>query len=240
MKLTTMGSPAAAANREPHQQISELFHQLSQPITTLCCSLELAQLHTLTAEQYGEILSRALEQAEKVSRLSTAIRELFDAGQAGEGEVLDLHRAVEDAVGDLLPVAESAGVHVCRSLRSPCPVWFDAHGLRQGLFHLLGFGLASGGPGSVMKIGMEERGMEVLLALTISGQGGLGGASAAGPNHGHLPDDMAQRLGLGIARAIFEAGGGSLRLEHGADCLIVEVRLLRNGASLSSCAQPDR
>jgi hypothetical protein len=170
-----------------------------------------------------------------VSWLATTIRELFDAGLAAEGEVLELCWAVEGAVGDLLPVAESAGVHVCHSLRSPCPVWFDAHRLRQGLFHLLGFGLASGGPGSVMKIGMEERGMEVLLALTISGQGGFGGASAAGPSHDHLPDDMAQR-----SRVIFEAGGGSLRLEHGADCLIVEVRLLRNRASLSSCAQPDR
>jgi hypothetical protein len=28
-----------------------------------------------------------------------------------------------------------------------------------------------------MKIEMEERGMEVLLALTISGQGGFGGAA---------------------------------------------------------------
>jgi hypothetical protein len=53
-------------------------------------------------------------------------------------------------------------------------VWFDAHRLRHGLFRLLGFGVASGGPGSVMKIEMEERGMEVLLALTISGQGGFG------------------------------------------------------------------
>jgi len=240
MKLSTMGNPAVPANREPHQLLSDLFHQLSQPITTLCCSLELAQLHTPTVEQYGEIVSRALEQAEKVSWLSTAIRELFDASQVGEGEALELRWAVEDAVGDLLPVAESAGVHVCHSFRSPCPVWFDAHRLRQGLFHLLGFGLASGGPGSVLKIEIEESGMEVLLALNISGQGGFDGASAVGPNHGHLPDDMVRRLGLGIARAIFEAAGGSFRWEREADRLSVEVRLLRDATSSSSCAQPGR
>jgi hypothetical protein len=55
-------------------------------------------------------------------------------GLAAEEEVLELRWAVEGAVGDLLPVAESAGVHVCRSLRSPCPVGFDAHRLRQGYF----------------------------------------------------------------------------------------------------------
>ena len=148
-----MENPAAAAIGEPRQLVSDLFHQLSQPLTTLCCSLELAQLQNPSPEEYGEIVSRALDQAEKASWLATAIRELFDAGQAGEdGEVLELRWVVEDAVADLLPVAESAGVQICYSPRSPCPVWFDAQRLRQGLFHLLAFGFASGGPGAVLKI----------------------------------------------------------------------------------------
>lgn len=240
MKLTTMGNPAAAEG-EPGQLVFDLFHQLSQPLTTLCCSLELALLQTPTLEQYGEIVSRALAQAEKVSWLATAVRELFDAGQAGEGgEVLELRWAVEDAVADLLPVAESAGVQVCYSRQSPCPLWFNAQRLRQGLLHLLGFGVAAGGPGAVMKIELEEHGMEVGLALTISGNAGFDGASTAGPSHDHLPDEMVRRLGLGIARAIFEAAGGSLRMERGAGCLSVGVRLLRNGLKLSHCVQPDR
>jgi C4-dicarboxylate-specific signal transduction histidine kinase len=240
MKLTMMANPAAA-NGEPRRLVSDLFHQLSQPLTTLCCSLELAQLQTPTAEQYGEIVSRTLEQAERVSWLATAIRELFDAGQAGEdGEVLELRWVVEDAVADLLPVAQSAGVQVCYSPRFSCPVWFDAQRLRQGLFHLLAFGFASGGPGVVMTIEMEERGADVVLTLTLSGRGEFEGAPAAGPNHEHLPTDLVRRLGLGIARAIFEAAGGSLGLEHGTDSLSVEVRLPRNGTRLSRCTQPGR
>ena len=237
MKLTTMANPTA--NGEPRQLVSDLFHQLSQPLTTLCCSLELAQLQTPTAEQYGEIVSRTLEQAEKASWLATAIRELFDAGQAGkDGEVLELRWVVEDAVADLLPVAQSVGVQVCYSPRSPCPVWFDAQRLRQGLFHLLAFGFASGGPGVVMTIEMEERGAQVVLTLTLSGRGEFDGAAAAGPNHEHLPNDLVRRLGLGIARAIFEAAGGSLGLELGSQSLSVEVRLPRNGTRLSRCTQP--
>ena len=34
------------ANDELRQLLSDLFHQLSQPLTTLCCSLELASLQT--------------------------------------------------------------------------------------------------------------------------------------------------------------------------------------------------
>ncbi len=240
MKVTTMANPAAA-NREPRQLVSDLFHQLSQPITSLCCSLELAQLQTPTAEEYREIVSRTLAQAEKVSWLATAIRELFDAGQAGEdGEVLELRWVLEDAVADLLPVAQSAGVQVCYSPRSPSPVWFDAPRLRQGLFHLLGFGVSSGLPGAVLKIDLEERDAEVWLTLTLSGRRHVDGVLVAGANHDPLPDDMARRLGLGIARAVFEAAGGSLRLEAGTDQLSVEVRLPRNEPRSSSCAQPGR
>jgi Transcriptional regulatory protein, C terminal len=79
-----------------------------------------------TAEQYGEIVSQALCQAEKVSSLARAIRKLFDAGQVGDrGEVLELRTAVADAVGDLLPIAESARVQVCYLPGPACPVWFD-------------------------------------------------------------------------------------------------------------------
>jgi signal transduction histidine kinase len=191
--------------------VSDLFHQLSQPLTTLCCSLELAQLQNPTPEQYGEIVNRSLEQAEKASWLATAIRELFDAGQAGEdGEVLELRSVVEDAVADLLPVAQSAGVQISYSPRAPCPVWFDPQRLRQALFHLLAFGFASGGPGAVLKIEVEERGAKAWLTLILSGHGEFDGVSPPRPNHDHLPDDMARRLGLGIRRAIFEAAGGDV------------------------------
>ena len=42
MKLITMENRTVPAEYESRQLVSDLFHQLSQPITTLCCSLELA------------------------------------------------------------------------------------------------------------------------------------------------------------------------------------------------------
>ena len=84
-------------------------------------------------------MSQALVQAEKASELATAIRELLDASHPGEkANIFDLSHAVGDAVGDLLLVAESAGVEIAYVPPPPCPVWFDSHRLRQGLFHLLG------------------------------------------------------------------------------------------------------
>jgi hypothetical protein len=85
MMPITQENSVTGVECESRQLVSDLFHQLSQPLTTLCCSLELALLQTPNAEQYGEIVSQALSQAEKVSALATAIRELFDASLAGQG-----------------------------------------------------------------------------------------------------------------------------------------------------------
>jgi hypothetical protein len=47
------GNPVAAVGEESRQLVSDLFHQLSQPPTTLCCSLELAY-SSPPAEQCSE------------------------------------------------------------------------------------------------------------------------------------------------------------------------------------------
>ena len=193
-------------------------------------------------EQYSEIVSlTSASSPRRASWLATAIRELFDAGQAGEdGEVLELRWVVEDAVTDLLPVAQSAGCQVCYSPRSPYPVWFDAHRLRQGIFHLLAlacFGRAWRGD--------EDRYWKSVAPKRVDAD--LSRADAHSMAHPRLDQitticRMIWRGGWGWeSRAIFEAAaGGSLRLEHGTDSLSVEVRLPRNGTRLSRCTQPGR
>jgi signal transduction histidine kinase len=223
MKLVTVGNPPATAEDEFRQLVSDLFHQLSQPLTTLCCSLELALLQTPTADQYDEIVSQALIQTERASATATAIRELFDAGRVpGGGEILELRRAVEEAIADLLPVAESSGVDLRYLSGPPCRLWFDASRLRQGLFHLFGFVIGSGGAADVVKIALAERSAEVTVVLELSGNG-----VRASPDETNSDLELLRRLGLGIARAIFEAAGGSVTVEPGAECKSVEVRLPR-------------
>jgi signal transduction histidine kinase len=97
--------------------------------------------------------------------------------------------------------------------------------LRQGLFHLIGFVLGSGGSNAAFKIELAERGADAALALTVRREG-----FNAGPSTTNSDQDLSRRLGLGIARAIFEAAGGSLSVERGAEGLSVEVRLLRHQA----------
>jgi signal transduction histidine kinase len=223
MNLMTTGTSTLPAEHESRQLVSDLFHQLSQPLTTLCCTLELAQLQTPTVEQYGVIVDQALGQTEKVASLVTAIRSLFDAGQAGEdGEVLDFRRAVEDAISDFLPVAESAGVQVHYVPGPPSQVCFDLPRLRQGLFHLIGFAIGSASE-KVVDINLANRGTETVLQLTISGAGAYDRLPTTNSDQ-----ELLRRLGLGIACAIFEAAGGHFRMDRRSEYLSIEVQLLRD------------
>jgi signal transduction histidine kinase len=226
MKLPALADPALAANCDIRQLTSDLFHELIQPLTNLCCSLELALIQSPTTEQYGQIVSQALLQAQKASGLATAIRELLDASHPGEkGELLDLSHAVWGAVEDMLPVAESAGVKIAYLPQSACPVWFDAHRLRQGFFHLLGSLIGGGGQGSVLQIELETRGPQARLSLTVSGV-----TDGFATSERQLDRDLLQRLELGISRSIFEAAGGSFSVERGAQCLTVSVEVLRKAS----------
>ena len=123
--VTTKEDPTAPLAYDPRELISDLFHQLSQPVTSLCCSLELALLQTLTVEQYGEVVSRTLNEAQKVSWLVTAIRELFDAsevpGRLRSSGAASCNRA------DLRGLAAGGGVggsagSLSPSVRMPCRV----------------------------------------------------------------------------------------------------------------------
>jgi C4-dicarboxylate-specific signal transduction histidine kinase len=230
--IPTATDPRALSDCEARRLISDLFHAMSQPLTALRCSLELALQQPPTAEQYREKVSGALAQAERVSWLAMGIRELFDAGQAGDGcEVLPLQVALENAIDEVLLVAESAGMQICFLPRSACPVWFEAQRLRRGLFHLLESMVDCGGRESVLRIDLAESKGQSLLALAVSGAGPAHDepSSSSTAEEDRL-QDLARRLGAGIARAIFEAAGGTFKAEHRPEAMSVEIRLPGVGA----------
>jgi hypothetical protein len=68
------------AEKKEHT-LMDLFHDLSQPITTLCCCLEIS-LRQARGTRLRHDLGIALEQAQSVMKLTRAIRERVE--QDGE------------------------------------------------------------------------------------------------------------------------------------------------------------
>jgi two-component system heavy metal sensor histidine kinase CusS len=219
-------TPSPASEAERQQLLADLFHALNQPLTTLGCSLELALHQPRTAEQYRDSLQAALQQAEHITRLAGGIRELLEAADPGDDRrVLALDGCLRETVRDWLPVAESAQVRLLLRCRAPCHVRFESRRLRQGLFHLLQYVLDDAGAGAAVDLEAAERGGEAVLVVTASRGDVPALQNPASENSEKKAQELARRLGLAIARGIFEAAGGVWQVEDGEDGWKLEVRL---------------
>jgi hypothetical protein len=92
--------------------LGELLHSLSQPLTSLRCSLELS-LDDVREQQQGSV-SVALQQTEKVIGMIQLMREYLDADQSGpEGSPVALASALRSVVEELSSIAAVRGVRLC-------------------------------------------------------------------------------------------------------------------------------
>ncbi len=114
-----------------------MFHDLSQPLTALHCSLELALARDHTIEEFRASVEAALHDTQRLRQRLLLLRELSDAEDPGDAStpvVLDqlLRRLRED----MLPLFESAGrcfELTCETVRVPA----NEAKLTRGFFYLL-------------------------------------------------------------------------------------------------------
>ena len=91
--------------------LGELLHSLSQPLTSLRCSLELSIEEV--AEQQQEGVAIALRQAEKVIGMIQLMREYLDAEQPGPGNrSTALAPAMRSVIEELSSIAAVRGVRL--------------------------------------------------------------------------------------------------------------------------------
>src|SRR5260370_2011208 len=95
--------------------LGELLHSLSQPLTTLRCSLELSLDHAteVVAEEQQASVSAALQQTEKVIGMIQLMREYLDAEQPGrEAYWTELAPVVQDMIEGLSSIAAVARIEL--------------------------------------------------------------------------------------------------------------------------------
>lgn len=210
------------------REISELFHAINQPLTTLCCSLELALYQNWTAEQYREGVAQALEQAGYLSGLLAGARQLWEAEDPGElRRVVWLDTAIAETVQDLLPVARERQVEVSCCCAARLPVLAEPRRMRQGLFYLAESALNRAQSGSEFRVTADLHEDSALLGFMIASAGERipgehADSTSAKPTE--EPNGLIQ-LPLMVARRIFEAAGGSYQILRDGHHLSFRVRL---------------
>ncbi len=196
---------ASTAELAPRRDFaSNVFHDLSQPLTALQCSLELALVRDQTIEEFRASVEAALHDAERLRRRLLLLRELSDAEDPGDTSTpVALDQLLQQLREEMLPLFESAG----RAFELTCvavEVAANEAKLTRGFFYLLEFLLRC--PSSSHSIVMSgERKDQQQVEICIAG---CGVRVDAGPSDDHSEPDWSGELE--IARRTFRAIGGDL------------------------------
>jgi His Kinase A (phospho-acceptor) domain len=198
-------APASTAELAPRRDFaSNVFHDLSQPLTALQCSLELALVRDQTIEEFRASVEAALHDAERLRQRLLLLRELSDAEDPGDTSTpVALDQLLQQLREEMLPLFESAGR--CFELTSVAvKVAANEAKLTRGFFYLLEFLLRC--PSSSHSIVMHgERQDRQQVEICIAG---CAARVDAGPSDNRSEPDWSGELE--IARRTFRAVGGDL------------------------------
>jgi hypothetical protein len=227
--VTTKNELPSITNVRDPRLLADLFHALTQPLTTLRCCLGLS-LKGHDVARTRQNIEVALQAAESVSGWIAGIRQLVEDAPPPQNAATSLDEGLRDVIEDLGPVADSMGLTLSHASDPSLLLTIEPPRLRQGLFHLFEFALRSCEPGQHLKIKTATDGDGALL--TVVGRAGKAC---------DLDLELQTRLVLGIARHIFEGAGGSLEVRLKSHFgLIVHLPLagkkpMSNQSSTSRC-----
>jgi signal transduction histidine kinase len=193
----------------------ELLHSLSQPLTSLRCSLELSIDEA--AERQQATVSVALQQTEKVIGMIQLMREYLDAEQPGaEAHPAALAPAVRVVVDELSSIAALCGIKL--TLAGTCTASMAVPGprLRLALQYLLSTLIEAARADSEIRLVLEEGSSESALQVQCEKDAGLQDEGARSPHAKR--DSVGGTLGkvrLAIASRVLETAGAFLAIEDG-------------------------
>lgn len=152
----------------PHPSfLSEVFHNLSQPLTALHCSLELALDRDTTMEDLRATVQTALENAERLRERLLLLRALAAAADPGDlSQPTDLTGLFKDLRDAMLPLFETAGVNFDLQIDArPMQVRGNKFRLQQGTFCFLEYLLRFTRQEGTIAVRICERELEAEIVI---------------------------------------------------------------------------
>jgi signal transduction histidine kinase len=217
-----------AQGREPGQDetlclLAAVAHRLSQPLTALRGTLELARLKAKSVAEYRAAVEKALESADLLAWVLQELRELAEASApAGEQALTDLDQVTGNALEDLRPLAATRGVLIESRLEKGLQAQTYPEHLYQALLKVVYHAVLRSPEGKTVR--MELRSVPDGAQWVIADEGApfpfaetelSVNTLFAGQS---LPSGSGESLlGLVTARQFVEGLGGSLSVPNGAD-----------------------
>jgi signal transduction histidine kinase len=200
---------------QDQEVLGELLHSLSQPLTSLRCSLELS--FDEVAEKQQATVSVALQQTEKVIGMIQLMREYLDAEEPGsEAHPVALAPAVRAVVEELSSIAALRGIRLPVAGTSTASVPVPEPRLRLALQYLLAALIQTAPANSEITLLLEEGSSESVLRVECEKGAPPRDNGARGPHSKR--DSVSGTLGkvrIAIASRVLEAAGAILAIEDG-------------------------
>ncbi len=187
--------------------VSEIFHELSQPLTAVQCRLELALRRDETVEQLRETIETVLENAERMRQRLLLLRSINDSTEAGnDHDTTDLNDLLRELQETFDPLFEAEEKNLAISSPSQTVLVRGNRGrLMQALFYFLEYLFRYAKPHSTVEVTLSSQG-PIAAGLRIAAESSL----PVG-----LSEDGKQELNsleLEMSRRTFQAAGGDFRL----------------------------
>jgi heavy metal sensor kinase len=220
--LNEMLTRLEAAFNEMRQFTADASHELQTPLTILRGEIEIALRSLRSPDEYIEVMRSSLEEIERISLLVEGLLLLArsDAGVLRmDSTPLDLIGLIEEALGQLSPIARAKSISLTLGRIEPLEVSGDLVHLRRLLFNLVDNAIKYTPPEGVVKVSVGRENGWALLIVSDTGIGILPEERQKVFQRFYRSPEArsgsqgGSGLGLAIVRSIAEAHGGKVKLE---------------------------
>jgi signal transduction histidine kinase len=213
-----MSAPSYSPLPENRELLGELLHSVSQPLTTLRCSLELSLDEA--AEQQQHTITTAMEQTENVIAMIRLMREYLDAehGEAA-GPAIALMPVLTRVSNDLSTWAALRGVRIRMIGTCSAELPIKAPWMRRTLEYLLSAMIERQPAGSEIVFRISENPTRVLLRIE---------GERIHFNSNRTRDSVGatmRRVRLAIAARVLENAGATLAFDDSAPGVVLRIPL---------------
>lgn len=203
--------------------LGELLHSLSQPLTSLRCSLELSLDETAEQQRYA---ASALQQTETAIAMVQLMREYLNADSTSRNVATPLAPTLRSVCDDLASIAAVRNVRLRVVGSCSAQLHIAAPALRLALQYLLLMMIECQPPRCeiTLLLGEGRRGAE-LRTQADWGLSHIAAYAANSPSKTELVQETMKRTRLAIAVRIFEAGGARLVFDDGIPGFVLRIPL---------------
>jgi len=229
--------------RAPHgpDVLGLLLHSVSQPLTSLRCSLEMELESSIdgAAERQQEGVANALQQTESVIGMIQLMREYLEAEHPGpQIGCAALSSVLQSIVDDFESIAEVRGVELILAGHCSTKLTMSEVNLRRALQYLIAAAIDAQSHGGRVTLRLEESATATVLGIKGEGRNcgrdtGKPAVEGEGP---HIDDPQIDerellpasistlaQVRLAIATRMFEAAGESIEIGGRAGDFVLRI-----------------